>query len=445
MNDSSMPGGTGPKPEASDARVPDFGQRINPRSAGDALRPERVPGPPVRSQQAKHPIILVMNFAMTILVVGVLGTAGVFFFGKMRFEERSHFDQPRTVTIERGMGLARIADELVQRGLIKSKWIFVAGVRLSRVQDELKAGEYLIPPHASMREIMNELVSGKAIVYSVTIPEGLTSQQIVDRLKADPVLLGEIEAVPEEGTLLPDTYRYTRGDSRQNIIDRMRREHDRLLTAVWNGRDKDLPITTQLEFVTLASIVERETGIADERSRVAAVFINRLRQNMRLQSDPTVIYGIYGGAGLPSGTSITRSDLDAENDYNTYKIAGLPKGPIANPGRASLAAVANPSRTKDLYFVADGTGGHTFAETYDDHRRNVARYRQWLAKQKQEGGQAVAAESSGPGDALDDVGGDEAPADAGAAATPAAEDTSGYDIPDQPEPAPGMPAPKPKP
>ncbi|MBN9000069.1 MAG: endolytic transglycosylase MltG, partial [Rhizobiales bacterium] len=365
MNESSMPGEAQGKAVVEDARLPDVGQRINPRSPGDALRPERVPPPPVRSQQARHPIVIVMNFAMTILVVGVLGTAGVFFFGKMRFEERSHFDQPRTVTIDRGAGLADIAGELAERGLISSKWIFVAGVRASRLQDQLKAGEYLIPAHASMRDIMNALVEGKAIVYSVTIPEGLTSQQIVDRLNADPVLLGKLVTVPDEGSLLPDTYRYSRGDTRQNIIDRMIRERDRVLTAVWNGRDKDLPISTQEDLVTLASIVEKETAMADERSRVAAVFINRLRQNMRLQSDPTVIYGVYGGAGLPSGASITQADLDAENDYNTYKIAGLPKGPIANPGRASLAAVANPSRTRDVYFVADGTGGHAFAETYD--------------------------------------------------------------------------------
>ena len=215
-----------------------------------------------------------------------------------------------------------------------------------------------------------------------------------------PALVGEISEIPEEGSLLPDTYRFSRGDSRQNIIDRMLRERDRVMTAIWTSRDKDLPIKTQAELVTLASIVEKETGLADERSRVAAVFINRLRSNMRLQSDPTVIYGIYGGSGLPSGTPIRRSDLDAVNDYNTYKINGLPKGPIANPGKASLAAVANPSRTKDLYFVADGTGGHAFAESYAEHRKNVARYRKWLAEQKAKGD--VVPASAGPGDAVDD-------------------------------------------
>ena len=265
MNDSSLPDGAAQKNVTDDVRAPDVGQRINPRSPGETLRPERLPPPPTRSKQARHPLVIVMNFAMTIIVVGVLGVAGVFFFGKMRFEERSHFDQPRTVSIDRGMGLSTIAETLHERGLISSKWIFIAGVRAARVQDDLKAGEYLIPAHSSMREIMNELVSGKSIVYSVTIPEGLTSQQIVDRLNADPVLIGAVAEVPAEGTLLPDTYRYTRGDSRQNIIDRMIRERDRVLTAVWNSRDKDLPIETRDQLVTLATIVGKETGMADER------------------------------------------------------------------------------------------------------------------------------------------------------------------------------------
>ncbi|HWJ71674.1 MAG TPA: endolytic transglycosylase MltG [Kaistia sp.] len=404
--------------EGSGRRLKGFGSsRINPRSPSDALRPERVPGPPPRSQQARHPIVLVMNFAMTIIVVSVLGAAGLFFFGKMRFEERSHFDQPRTVMIERGTGLADIAEQLHDRGLISSKWIFIVGVRASAQQEALKAGEYLIPAHASMRDIMNAMVSGKGILYSISIPEGLTSKQIVDKLNADPVLLGAVESVPAEGSLLPDTYRYTRGDSRQNIIDRMIREHDRVVTTVWNGRDKDLPIASPENLVTLASIVEKETGIADERSRVAAVFINRLKQKMRLQSDPTVIYGVYGGDGLPTGASITKADLEAENDYNTYKITGLPKGPIANPGRASLAAAANPSRTKDLYFVADGSGGHAFSETYADHRKNVARYREVLADQKANAATPDAA-GAGPGD-QDDAPVDDPSGDAPAAKSPA--------------------------
>ncbi|MBN9024234.1 MAG: endolytic transglycosylase MltG [Rhizobiales bacterium] len=419
MNETNQPGAKDNKAgDAGEVGSAEFVNRINPRSPGDALRPERVPPPPPRSQQARHPIVIIMNFAMTILVVGVLGAVGLFFFGKLRFEQASHFGQARTVSIERGKSLREIAEELHERGLISSKWIFIAGVRANQMQDELKSGDYLIAPHSSMRDIMNAMVSGKAILYSVSIPEGLTSQQIVDRLNADPGLVGEIKEVPPEGSLLPDTYRFSRGDSRQNIIDRMLRERDRVMTAIWTSRDKDLPMKTQAELVTLASIVEKETGMADERSRVAAVFINRLRSNMRLQSDPTVIYGIYGGAGLPSGTPIRRSDLDAVNDYNTYKINGLPKGPIANPGKASLAAVANPSRTKDLYFVADGTGGHAFAESYADHRKNVARYRKWVAEQKAKGDAAAAEQSAGPGDAVDEGDAPDDSADAAPVPTP---------------------------
>jgi UPF0755 protein len=210
----------------------------------------------------------------------------------------------------------------------------------------------------------------------LTIPEGLSSQQIIARVMASDVLTGEVEAIPEEGTLLPETYKFTRGMTRQQIIDQMRTAHARTVEEIWNRRVPELPIKTQKEFVTLASIVEKETGKADERPHVASVFINRLRQNIRLQSDPTIIYGLFGGQGKPSDRPIYRSDLEKETPYNTYIIDGLPPGPIANPGRAALEAVANPSRTIDLYFVADGTGGHVFAETLDEHNRNVQRWRQ---------------------------------------------------------------------
>ncbi|MBB5751490.1 endolytic transglycosylase MltG [Prosthecomicrobium pneumaticum] len=379
-----------------EGRLADFSSRISPRSPGEALRPERPPPPPPRSQQARHPAVVFMNFLLTVVVVALLGAAGMVAFGKLRFEQAAHFREPRTFVVERGMGLRDIAEQLQKSGLITSKWIFIAGVRANGAQDELKAGEYLIPARASMEEIMETMVSGKAILYSITIPEGLTTQQIIARIQSDPVLTGAIEQVPDEGTLLPDTYRFSRGDTRQNLINRMRRDHDRVVTEIWNRREDGLPITDQKQFVTLASIVEKETGIADERSRVAAVFINRLRRNMRLQSDPTVIYGVYGGAGKPSDTPVRRSDLDDDNAYNTYKVTGLPPGPIANPGRASLEAVANPSRTKDLYFVADGTGGHVFAETLADHNRNVQRWRQVEAKRREQGdddqAQAEAAE-----------------------------------------------------
>jgi UPF0755 protein len=350
--------------------------RVAPRSPAEALLPEAVPPPPPRSQAARHPLVVFLNFLMTVIVVSVLAIGGAIFFGKMQFERPGGLEQARPVTIERGTDLAGIADLLQRAGAIGSKWLFIAGVWLSGQQSDLKAGEYLIPARASMRDIMDSMVAGRGILYSITIPEGLTSQQIVDLINKDEILVGEVSEVPPEGTLLPETYKFSRGDTRQNLINRMRRDRDRLVTDIWNRRAKDLPVSNIDELVVLASVVEKETSLADERSRVAAVFINRLRLNMRLQSDPTVIYALFGGKGKPAGFTLSRADLDTVSPFNTYVSDGLPPSPIANPGQASLEAVANPSRTRDLFFVADGTGGHAFAESYEEHLRNVARWRE---------------------------------------------------------------------
>jgi UPF0755 protein len=340
------------------------------------LQPEAVPPPPARSRALRHPLVVFLNFLMTIVVVGVVAAGGAAFFGKMQFERPGDLNQARPVTIDRGTDLAGIADLLQKAGAISSKWLFIAGVWVTGQQSDLKAGEYLVPAHASMREIMDSMVAGRGILYSITIPEGLTSQQVVDLLNEDDILVGEIVETPPEGSLLPETYKFGRGDTRQNLVNRMRRDRDRLVTDIWNRRAKDLPISNIDEMVVLASVVERETSLADERSRVAAVFINRLRLNMRLQSDPTVIYALFGGKGKPPGFTLSRADLDTPSPFNTYASDGLPPSPIANPGRASLEAVANPSRTRDLFFVADGTGGHAFAESYEEHLRNVARWRE---------------------------------------------------------------------
>jgi UPF0755 protein len=233
-----------------------------------------------------------------------------------------------------------------------------------------------------MHDVLDDLVSGRSVLHAITFPEGWTSQQVVERLNTDPVLSGEIAEVPAEGALMPDTYKFTRGATRQQMIDQMVRVQERVLAEVWARRAPGLPVETPEEFVTLASIVEKETGRADERPRVARVFINRLERGMRLDSDPTVLYGIFGGAGRPPERTIYQSDLDKPTPYNTYQITGLPAGPIANPGRAALEAVANPSRTDELYFVADGTGGHVFASTLEEHNRNVARWRQIRAERE---------------------------------------------------------------
>jgi UPF0755 protein len=239
---------------------------------------------------------------------------------------------------------------------------------------QLKAGEFEIRKHASLRQVLDTLSEGRAILYRITIPEGLTSAQIVERLKAEPNLDGEIMEIPPEGSLLPDTFKFSRGMARQELIDRMRTEQQRLLATLWEKRQKELPLETPHQAMTLASIVEKETGRADERTRVAGVFINRLRTRMRLQSDPTIVYGIIGGQGS-LGRPITRSDIDTKTAYNTYQVDGLPPGPICNPGRSAIEATLDPAKTTDLYFVADGTGGHTFSASLKDHNSAVQTWR----------------------------------------------------------------------
>jgi len=381
--------------ESLSARLSSSLNRAAPKSPSEALQPENVPPPPPRSRAVRHPVVVFFNFLLTVAVVGVVALGGGMFAAKMQFERDSALDQARTINIQRGTGLTDIADQLYEDGIISSKWLFVAGVVLNRQQSSIKFGEYLIPAHASMQNIMEALVTGRGILYEIGIPEGLTTQQIVARLNAEDILVGEITATPPEGALLPETYKFTRGDTRDSVLARMQRERDRILADVWARRAPDLPVSTPEELVILASVVEKETALADERTRVAAVFINRLGLNMRLQSDPTVIYGLFGGAGKPPGFMLRRADLEDASPYNTYVINGLPPGPIANPGRASLEAVANPSRTRDLFFVADGSGGHAFAETYEEHLKNVARWRDIQANS----GAAAAAEAAAPAEA----------------------------------------------
>jgi UPF0755 protein len=242
---------------------------------------------------------------------------------------------------------------------------------------------------------MDLLVSGRSILHSLTVPEGLTVAQVFRRIAAAEELDGDMPAeMPPEGALAADTIRFTRGMKRQDVIDRLAAQQQELVESVWQRRSADLPVADVNEFVTLASIVEKETGRADERSRVASVFINRLRKGMRLQSDPTIVYGIFGGEGKPADRPIYRSDIDTPTPYNTYTINGLPPGPIAIPGRASLEAVANPSLTEDLYFVADGTGGHVFAATLEEHNANVARWRR-IERQRAERIEAAEKEAAG--------------------------------------------------
>jgi UPF0755 protein len=255
-----------------------------------------------------------------------------------------------------------------------NRWAFIGSVFALKARADLKPGEYSFQRNASLRDVIGTIVEGKVVQHSVTIPEGLTSEQIVARLTENDIFSGPIREVPREGTLLPETYKFPRGTTRDQVIQRMQQSQKRVLTEIWERRNADVPVKTPEQLVTLASIVEKETGKADERSRVAAVFVNRLRQKMKLQSDPTIIYGLVGGKGT-LGRPIKRSEIQQPSPYNTYIVDGLPPGPIANPGRASLEATANPARTRDLFFVADGSGGHAFTETYDQHQKNVAKLR----------------------------------------------------------------------
>ena len=263
---------------------------------------------------------------------------------------------------------------LEEAGVIDDPVLFVAGLWLEDKQHSLKAGEYVFEALVTPRGVMEKLVAGDTVAHRFTVTEGMTSAEVVAALSAAPVLMGEIAAVPAEGSLLPETYHYALGDSRAALIERMQHAMARVVDELWQARDPAVGLDDADQAVVLASIVEKETAVADERPEIAGVFLNRLQQGMRLQADATVIYAVTGGK-RPLGRPLSRADLWVESPYNTYRQGGLPPGPIANPGRAALAAVLNPAETDALYFVADGSGGHAFAETLDEHNRNVARWR----------------------------------------------------------------------
>ena len=284
--------------------------------------------------------------------------------------------------IPRGAGLSTIAATLETAGVIRSANDLKLYARWRGVDGSLRAGEYAFPAGVSLAAATDKLVRGDVLLRRLTIAEGLTTAQVLTLVAEAEGLAGDVTVAPGEGALLPETYLYTRGDSRDFKIGVMREAMDDALAELWAQRAEDLPLKTPQEALILASIVEKETGVDGERGRVAAVFVNRLRRGMKLQSDPTVIYGATGGATFDLGRRIRRSELDADNAYNTYKIPGLPPTPIANPGRAAIAAVLNPPTTTDLYFVADGTGGHAFSETLRGHQANV---RKWRAIQRERG------------------------------------------------------------
>ena len=366
MNPNRRPGGDNSGPSA--------GKPPLPRSPRAALEPERVPVPARRSRRVRHPLVVIGNAIFTLLVVAAVAVGAGLFIGKQRFEAPGPLLEDKVVNIPRGLGIRDIADLLQREGVIDQPYVFMGGVVVLKARGELKYGEYQFSKRSSVADVVETITEGKVLQHAFTVPEGLTSEQIVARLLENDTLTGQIKEIPREGTLLPETYRFTRGMTREQIIQRMQQAHRRVLQDVWEHRVQDLPLKTPEQLVILASIVERETGKPDERTRVAAVFINRLKTRMRLQSDPTIIYGLTGGKGS-LGRPLLKSEIEQATPYNTYVVDGLPPGPIANPGRASLEAAANPARTKELYFVADGTGGHVFSDNYAEHQKNVARLR----------------------------------------------------------------------
>lgn len=368
MADRNAPGG------------PNEERRRSLFSPRDKLKPVAAPPPPAKPKKRGGGIVGKLSAMLTVVVLLLVGAAvGVGYF-KSVITATGPLQSERAVVIERGAGADEIAELLEREGVINRRVTFEL-LAYSHVYGKLKAGEFLFRREASLLEVIDTIANGRAIEHAITIPEGLTSEQIVARIRDNELLVGTIVDIPPEGSILPDTYKIARGTSRDALLARMMRDHKRVLNDVWAKRSKELPIRTTQDLVTLASIVEKETGRHDERTRVAGVFVNRLNRNMKLQSDPTIIYGLVGGKGT-LGRPISGADIQSNTAYNTYVIPGLPPGPIANPGRASLEAAANPSRTRDLFFVADGTGGHAFAETLEQHNRNVARWRQIEAQQK---------------------------------------------------------------
>jgi peptidoglycan lytic transglycosylase G len=321
--------------------------------------------------------------AIAILVI-VLPLAGL---GAVLWESR-HFVAPGPATAETTVivapreSLRAVAQRLENAGVIDSATLFRIGVRFRGAATNLKAGEYAIPAHASQARIMAMLVAHAVVLHRITIAEGLTSAMAVAAIGADTVLTGPLVMPPAEGSLLPETYLFERGTTRQDLVRRMEKAQADLLAKLWAKRKAGLPLKSPEEAIILASMVEKETAIAAERPRIAAVFVNRLKLGMKLESDPTIIYGLT--KGVPLGHRIRQSELAAANPYSTYQIAGLPPTPICNPGKDSIAAVLAPPDTDELYFVADGSGGHVFARTLAEHEKNVAKWRQ--IEQAQAGG-----------------------------------------------------------
>lgn len=318
-----------------------------------------------------------------ILVALILAGAGLgygWFWLQGEVAKPGPFAQETEFTIEPGEGLASVADRLLYEGLISDTQPLRIKARIDDIESEIKAGSYVVPGYSSIADILDQFVEGKVIEYRLTIPEGLTTAQILRRVESADRLVGDMpEREIEEGVLLPDTYAFGAETTRTEFLERMEAAQDALLEEIWDERQDGLPFSTPFEAITLASVVEKETANAEERPLVAGLFVGRLKKGMRLESDPTIIYGVSKGEPLYNRAgqrrTLYRSEIRKKTDWNTYQIDGLPKTPICNPGADAIRAVLNPPETDYVFFVADGKGGHLFAETYAEHQRNVAAYR----------------------------------------------------------------------
>jgi UPF0755 protein len=382
------------------------GESVRTVSAANGPRtvPRRPRGGSADAYEAEgkrgRPVLKLLNGFLTFFAVVLLGLGGAAYYLVAAVDADGPLKEPKLLVVPRNDGTQQIAERLEKDGMVGDKRMFLAGLYGLRLASmvpggrtiNLKAGEYEIKPGASIRAIVDTMSEGRSVLMRVTVPEGLTSYQIIERLKTDASLTGDIREVPAEGSLLPETYSLPRGSSRQTLIEMMQAAQKKLIDQLWTERQENLPLKSPAEALVLASVIEKETGRNDERDRVAAVFVNRLRKGMKLQSDPTILYGLALGK-VQWGKTIFQSEIQSRTAHNTYVIPGLPPTPICNPGRATIEATLKPAATNELFFVADGRGGHVFAETNKQHEANVAKWRQ---VERERAGAAAAASAAAP-------------------------------------------------
>lgn len=317
-----------------------------------------------------------MRNLLVIILVLLIASAGVLAFAWLDFNSPGKLAQETNVILPKGSGFSKSVDILSENQVIAHPLFFKAFAYAAGAAQHVKAGEYNFPAGISPKDALQMLVQGKVVVHKITIAEGLKVREIVALLNAEKILAGEVPENIAEGSLFPETYHFTYGDNRASLIARMQEKMRKTLDELWEKRAEKLPFADKQQALVLASIVEKETGVAAERPRIAAVFINRLRIGMKLQSDPTVVYGLEKLNGNKAlGRALTINDLKIPSAYNTYMIDALPPGPIANPSRQAIDAVLHPMETDELYFVATGNGGHNFASTLEQHNKNVQEYR----------------------------------------------------------------------